>query len=134
MSMARLIDRLWNWGIWSRSDPGGPTRSCIASFWAKWTATTAWDSAGWGDPNPYDPGDAMEIDVEDAEQINEHIKAKTFSNGHRVALVRRYKHGHRPTTPSERESLYAAQMALAERMGENVKPTRYVRRLVRGTA
>ena len=132
MSMARLIDRLWNWGVWSRSDPGGPTRSCIASFWAKWTSSTAWDSAGWGDPNPHDPGDVPEIDAEDAERIDAYVRS--VSNGHRSALVRRYVHGHRPTSPSEMESLYAAQRALAEAMGETVTPTRYVRRLARGRA
>jgi len=129
--MARLIDRLWNWSVWCRHDSSGPGGSCIASFWAKWLPHRNWDT-GWGDPNGVDGPDEHAIDAEDAERIDVYVRQLT--SGHRSTLVRRYVHGHRPGTPSERESLYAAQMALAERMGENVKPTRYVRRLVRGTA
>jgi hypothetical protein len=127
--MSLLVRRLHNWGAYARHDASS-VRSCIASFWSKWTPWTAWDSAGWGDPNPHDPGDTPAIDDEDAERIDAYVRQ--LASGHRSALVRRYVHGHRPTTPNERNALTAAQMALAEQMGETIRTTRYIRLLIRG--
>ncbi len=128
VSMSLIITRLHNWGAWARHDAES-ARSCIAGFWSKWIPGKAWD-AGWGDPNPDDAGDASDIDEDDAERIDCYVRQ--LASGHRSALVRRYVHGHRPTTPAERETLQAAQMALAGAMGETIRVVRTIQVLIRG--
>jgi hypothetical protein len=125
--MARLVDRLHNWGAWARHDAGA-TRSCIAGFWSKWIPSKAWDE-GWGEQTA-DPGDAPDIDEDDAERLDCYIRQ--LPSGHRSALVRRYVHQHRPMTPTERETLRAAQMALAGAMGETIRVVRTIQVLIRG--
>lgn len=122
--MARLIDRLHNWGAWARSDDGGPADSCVASFWSKWLPHKAWD-AGWGDAPTEEPH-TPDIDDIDAERID--CWVRQLPRGPRALLITRYVLRRKV----DRLEHDAAVRALADLMGENVATVRAIRVLIRG--
>jgi len=83
----QLLQRLWNWGAWARSDDSGPGGYTLSGIWANWIPSKGWDP-GWGDiPDNADLG-PPEIDGIDAELVDCLVR-QTRTMVRRV-LIRRF--------------------------------------------
>ena len=81
-----LLSRLWNWGAWGRSDPGGPDGSCVNSIWDQWNPYGAGRDEGWGEPESAPASE--EIDEQDAEAMD--CWVRQLHREPRALLVQRF--------------------------------------------